>query len=183
MAQVTERIRDYLTSTTIKHAQLMSMLSEFLAVEQGGQKLYQKALAQVRDPDVVKRFQTFYEQTVKHEQILTRIISELGGDPTRISPTARIAASKAQELLATMERTDGLTPAQIELNAMENILLAETKDHADWELLGKIARQTTEPQLSSTLKPAVDEVESEEEDHLNWTGSRMAELSMKALSE
>jgi len=173
MAQVTERIRDYLTSTTIKHAQLMSMLSEFLAVEQGGQKLYQKALAQVRDPDVVKRFQTFYEQTVKHEQILTRIISELGGDPTRISPTARIAASKAQEL----------TPAQIELNAMENILLAETKDHADWELLGKIARQTTEPQLSSTLKPAVDEVESEEEDHLNWTGSRMAELSMKALSE
>jgi hypothetical protein len=30
----------------------------------------------------------------------------------------------------------GLSEDESELNAIENIVLAETKDHADWELIG-----------------------------------------------
>lgn len=36
----------------------------------------------------------------------------------------------------------------------ENIVLAETKDHADWELIGKIVRQSTDNRLREVLGPA-----------------------------
>lgn len=68
-----------------------------------------------------------------------------------------------------------------ELNAIENRVLAETKDHADWEMLGKIARQTDDPHLSDVLKLAVSEVEPEEDEHLNWTKVQMARLEFAAI--
>jgi len=37
---------------------------------------------------------------------------------------------------------------------LKNIVLAETKDHADWELIGKIARQATDDRLrESSVRP------------------------------
>jgi hypothetical protein len=43
--------------------------------------------------------------------------------------------------------TDGLSGRAAEINAVENIILAETKDHADWELLGKISRQSDDEKI------------------------------------
>ena len=60
-----------------------------------------------------------------------------------MSTGAELADKKAKALLATMEGINGssvLSPKDAEINAIENILLAEAKDHADWELLGKIVR-------------------------------------------
>jgi hypothetical protein len=67
------------------------------------------------------------------------------------------------------------------LNAIENIVLAETKDHADWELIGKIARQATNDRLREILGAAASEVEQEEDEHLNWTRKKLGELQMEAL--
>jgi hypothetical protein len=78
---------------------------------------------------------------------------------------------------------NGLSKDQAELNAMENIVLAETKDHADWELIGKIARQATEDRLREILGAAASEVEQEEDEHLNWTRKRLGELQMEALNK
>jgi len=39
----------------------MDLLSEFLTVEKGGKLLYRAALGLVRDPDVKRQFQKFYE--------------------------------------------------------------------------------------------------------------------------
>jgi rubrerythrin len=183
MAELTEKIKDYASSATIKHEMLMDKLSEFLTVEKGGAKLYQAALQQVRNPDVVSKFREFYEQTLKHQDILTRVVRDLGGDPSYMSRGALLAQQKAEALLQTMTMTDGITPKQAEINAMENIILAETKDHADWELLGKIARRTTDSGLSGILKPAVDEVEPEEDEHLTWTKQQMATMAINAMSE
>ena len=63
----------------------------------------------------------------------------------------------------------GLSKDENELNAIENIVLAETKDHADWELIGKIVRQTTDQRLREVLGPAAKAIEQEEDEHLNWT--------------
>jgi hypothetical protein len=52
-------------------------------------------------------------------------------------------------------RADGLPNQAAEINAIENIVLAEMKDHANWELLGKIARQSDDDKIREVLKPAV----------------------------
>lgn len=181
MAELMEKVEDYVSSSTISHETLMDKLSEFLAVERGGIKLYQMALQVVRDPEVSKKFREFYEQTRKHETILLRVIGELGGNPEHMSAGAKLAEEKGKALLKTMADTDGMTSRGAEINAIENIILAETKDHADWEMLGKVARRSDNENIRKVLKPAVSEVEPEEDEHLNWTKKQMARLEFESL--
>ena len=180
MAELTEKVKDFFTSARINNSTLMDVLSEFLAVEMGGQKLYEKALTLVSDSEVRSKFREFHRQTLKHQLVLTDVIHRLGGNSRAQSPMAKVASEKAQALLRSMER-DGLSKDQAELNAIENIVLAETKDHADWELIGKIARQSTDDRLREVLGAAASEVEQEEDEHLNWTRKKLGELQMEAL--
>ncbi len=182
MAEFTEIVKDYFTNAQVSKSALMDLLSEFLAVEEGGQQLYEKALELVFDSEVKIKFREFLKQTMTHQKVLTEIINKLGGNPRAQSPTAKIASQKAEALLRTMG-DPGLSRDQNQLNAMENIVLAETKDHADWELLGKIARQTTDNRLREVLAPAAKTVEQEEDEHLNWTRKKLGELQMAALSQ
>jgi rubrerythrin len=182
MAELTEKVKDFFTSARINERALMDVLSEFLAVEMGGQKLYEKALGLVSDSEVRTKFREFHRQTLKHQKILTDVIHRLGGNPRAQSPTAKVATEKAQALLRSMDR-NGLSKDQAELNAIENIVLAETKDHADWELIGKIARQATEDRLREVLGAAAGEVEQEEDEHLNWTRKKLGELQLEALTK
>jgi rubrerythrin len=182
MAEFTEIVKDYFTNAQVSKSALMDLLSEFLAVEQGGQQLYEKSLELVFDNEVKTRFREFLKQTMTHQKVLTEIINKLGGNPNSQSHTAKIATQKAEALLRTMG-DPGLSRDQNQLNAMENIVLAETKDHADWELLGKIVRQTTDHRLREVLAPAAKTVEQEEDEHLNWTRKKLGELQMAALSQ
>ena len=180
MAELTEKVKDFFTSARINNSTLMDVLSEFLAVEMGGQKLYEKALGLVSDSEVRSKFREFHRQTLKHQLVLADVILRLGGNSRAQSPTAKVATEKAQALLKSMDAA-GLSKDQAELNAIENIVLAETKDHADWELIGKIARQSTDDRLREVLGAAASEVEQEEDEHLNWTRKKLGELQMEAL--
>ena len=182
MAEFTEIVKDYFTNAQVSKSALMDLLSEFLAVEQGGQQLYEKSLELVFDNEVKTKFREFLKQTMTHQKVLTEIITKLGGHPHSQSRTAKIATTKAEALLRTMG-DPGLSRDENQLNAIENIVLAETKDHADWELLGKIARQTTDNKLREVLAPAAKTVEQEEDEHLNWTRKKLGELQMAALSQ
>ena len=79
-----------------------------------------------------------------------------------------------------MANANGLSSGGSELNAIENIVLAETKDDADWELLGKIARQAEDERIREDLKPAVAEVEPDEDKHLNWAKKERPRLRRRA---
>ena len=182
MAELTEKVKDFFTSARINKSTLMEVLSEFLAVEMGGQKLYEKALTLVSDSEVKTKFHEFHRQTIKHQKVLTDVINKLGGNTRTQSAGAKVATDKAQALLRSMD-SNGLSKDQAELNAMENIVLAETKDHADWELIGKIARQSNDDRLRAVLGAAASEVEQEEDEHLNWTRKKLGELQMEALTK
>ena len=183
MSEISETVKDYFTTSEFTRDEVMDKLSEFLTVEQGGKKLYEAALKHVQHPEVSQKFHEFLQQTIRHEQILTNIIEKLGGKPGHKSAGAKLADQKAKALLKSMEETKGMSPDQIEINAMENIVLAETKDHADWELLGHSAHRSEDSKLSELLKPAVSEVEGQEDEHLQWTKTKMGELALKALEK
>ena len=182
MAELTEKVKDFFTSARINKSTLMEVLSEFLAVEMGGQKLYEKALRMVSDSEVRSKFHEFHRQTIKHQKVLTDVINKLGGNTRTQSAGAKVATEKAQALLRSMDG-NGLSKDQAELNAIENIVLAETKDHADWELISKIARQSSDDRLREVLGAAASEVEQEEDEHLNWTRKKLGELQMEVLTK
>jgi rubrerythrin len=181
MSEITETVKDYFTTSKFKRDELMDKLNEFLTVERGGVKLYEAALRHVHDREVKEKYQEFLRQTHRHEEILTEIIEKLGGKPAHMSAGAKVAKQKADALLKTMSETAGLSSAEAEINAIENIVIAETKDHADWELLGHIAHRAEDSHLSRLLKPAVSEVEGQEDEHLSFSKKKMGELALQGL--
>ena len=71
-------------------------------------------------------------------------------------------------------------PAAAELVACECVVLAETKDHLDWMLIGKCADEL-EGDIADTLSAAYEEIEDEEDEHLYHTSGWCRELWLKSL--
>jgi rubrerythrin len=160
---------------------LMDKLSEFLMVEQGGLELYRIALARATDPETRQQYQEFAEQTDCHRSVLVRLIERLGGDPSYVSPTARLAQLKASSLLETAVRAGGLSQEELEANDLENVLLAETKDHADWHLLEQLAQQVDDQQVKTAIEEAVREVEPQEDAHLEWARDTLSQVALRMI--
>src|ERR1700722_11145005 len=117
MAKITEKVKDFFTTAHVNMGILHGLLSEFLAVEMGGQALYERALELGSDTEVRTKFRQFLKQTINHQKVLTYLIRKLGGNPRMQSPGAKVAAAKAQGLLRTMGRV-GLTKDAAQLNAI-----------------------------------------------------------------
>lgn len=160
---------------------LLDKLSEFLMVEQGGLQLYRVAASRARRPDLKARYEAFGRQTDRHRQWLVRAITSLGGDPNHVSPTARLAQAKADALLATALLTGPLSPEEVEANDLQNVLLAETVDHANWQVLKRLVRSTGDLDVRLALEDAVREVEAEEDTHLGWARERLGQLALEMI--
>jgi rubrerythrin len=162
---------------------LLDKLSEFLMVEQCGWQLYRVVGERATDPELRARYQEFGQETDRHRTILTGLIRDLGGDPDHVSPTARLAQRKSESLLASALVAGPLSEAEREANDLENVVLAETKDHADWELLGRLAEQLPNGKARKAIEAAVAEVGPQEDEHLGWAQTKLAELDLKAIMD
>ena len=67
-----------------------------------------------------------------------------------------------------------------QLVAGECVVLAETKDHQNWELIGHLA-QHGQGEETKALKTAFDAVEQEEDHHLYHTKGFLRELWIESL--
>jgi len=71
-------------------------------------------------------------------------------------------------------------PDAAEIVACECVVLAETKDHLNWELIGQLADKG-EGDGVEALQEAYDEVEDQEDEHLYHSKGWCRELWLKAL--
>ena len=78
-----------------------------------------------------------------------------------------------------MALKDG-TPQAAELVAAECVVLAETKDHQNWELIGQLLEKLGE-RANPALRKAYEEVEEEEDEHLYHSTGWARELWLASL--
>ncbi len=71
-------------------------------------------------------------------------------------------------------------PGAAQLVAAEAIVLAETKDHHNWHLIGEVIKKS-KSEVAKALKEAHEEVEDEEDEHLYHTKGWSRELWIEAL--
>ena len=161
---------------------VMDKLSEFLMVEEGGLRLYTVAAERCTTPTLKSKYQEFGRQTAHHREVLVKAITQLGGDPNYVSPAARLVQYKAAKLLEACLQVDGLSQAEIELSDLENVLLAETKDHADWHLLEQLAQQAS-GELKQALQAAVEEVEEQEDEHIEWARETLTRMCVEMVNQ
>jgi hypothetical protein len=158
---------------------LLDLLSEILTVEQGGLERHRVAAARCTDAALAQRYAAFGEETARHRELLVRLIGRLGGDPAYVSPTARLAQARAAALVQAALAADGLSPPELEAADLESVLLAETKDHADWHLLQLLAAQADDPAVRAALEETVPAVEAEEDEHLSWARDTLSERTLR----
>src|ERR1700689_1159114 len=139
--------------------QVKELLLQSLEHERGGIQVYETALKCALNEDLTEEWEKYLEQTRNHERILMRVFQELGLDAEEQSPGRGIIKQLGQSLVQAMQTAlKAGKPEAAELVACECVVLAETKDHADWELISKVAEKATGKQRT-TLQAAADEVE------------------------
>lgn len=162
-------------------AQMKELLLQSLEHEKGGVLVYQAALECARNKDLKKEWTKYFEQTQNHVQVLTATCASLGLDPKEMTPGRQIVKQNGAALVKSMKMALAAgSPAAAELVACECVVLAETKDHFDWELIGECAKAVSGG-VKEVLQGATDQVEDEEDAHLYHTKGWCRELWLKSL--
>jgi hypothetical protein len=162
-------------------AQLHELLYQALETEMGGVEIYETALTCAVNEDLRKEWQEYLEQTKTHRKVLLNVFSELGLDPEQQTPGRKVVAHMGKSLVQAMEMAKAAgDPTGAELVAGECVVLAETKDHMNWELIGLVAEKG-KGDATKVLKSAYEAVEQDEDHHLYHTQGFTRELWIDSL--
>ena len=162
-------------------AQLRELLLQSLTHEKGGVLVYQTALECVRNRDLREEWTKYLAQTERHVAVLARACEALGLDPGEMTPGCMVVQHTGKSLVVAMKMALAAEdPPAAELVACECVVLAETKDHADWELIGQCAKSLGGA-AGDALREAYAAVEDEEDEHLYHTRGWCRELWLAAL--
>ncbi len=161
--------------------QVRELLLQSLEHERGGVKIYKAAIAAAQRPDLRSEWTQYLDQTEQHVQSLTDICEAFEIDPLTNTPGTQIVKATGTALLQAIEaaRAAG-DPNAAQLVAAECVVLAETKDHLDWELIGEVAKELTGDQQAIVLE-AFERIEEEEDEHLYHTQGWARELWLESL--
>jgi hypothetical protein len=165
----------------MKREQLNELLYQMLETEMGGVEVYRTAIRCAINDDLKKEWQKYFDQTKNHVEIVRELMVDLGLDSTVDTPGRRVVRHTGESLVKAMEMA--LTEGEAEgaqIVAAECVVLAETKDHLNWELLGQVAKKT-KGEEKKTLDAAQEKVEEEEDEHLYHTAGWARELWIEFL--
>ena len=159
----------------------LDLVYQALETEMGGVEIYTTALGCVQNDDLREEWEEYLEQTKEHVEVVRRMCKQLGIDPDRETPGRQVVRHIGKSLVKAMQLAQGAgEPAAAEIVAAECVLLAETKDHANWGLIGRLAEHGS-GKVQEALQDAYDRVEDEEDEHLYHTGGWARELWLDCL--
>jgi hypothetical protein len=165
----------------MKREQLNELLYQSLETELGGVEVYTTALRCAVNDDLKEEWEEYLEQTKRHVEIMERTIKAFGLDSAAETPGRKVVRHIGESLVKAMEMAlKSGEPAAAQLVAAECVILAETKDHLNWELMGEAAKKL-KGEEAKALKEAYEEVEDEEDEHLYHTTGWTRELWIESL--
>jgi rubrerythrin len=166
----------------MQNEQVAELLFQALETEKGGIQIYETALKCVVNDELRKEWEEYLEQTRNHEQIVLEVMEKLGLDPETETPGREVVRHIGESLVEAMDMA--LENAQerdaAQVVACECVVLAETKDHLNWELIHEVAEKAKGEQRDA-LKAAYKQVEEQEDEHLYHTAGWGRELWIKSL--
>lgn len=159
----------------------VDLLYQALETEKGGVQIYATALRCAINKDLKEEWNKYLEQTKNHVQVVTDVLKGLGLDPNAETPGRKVVRYIGTSLVKAMELAlRSADPKAAQIVAAECVTLAETKDHLNWELIGELTKNL-EPAAAALLRPAYEQVEDQEDEHLYHTSGWTRELWIEAL--
>jgi ferritin-like metal-binding protein YciE len=126
--------------------------------------------------DLKEEWNKYLDETRTHQEILGRVFGAAGLDIGTESPGRSVVRQKGEALVAAVRAArNGDDPKIAELVAAESVVEAESKNHQNWELLGRMVEHL-DGELREALSEAYDEVADQEAHHLFHTMGWAREL-------
>src|SRR5438034_9231820 len=123
--------------------QLKQLLYEVLETEMGGVQVYETAIRCAVNEDLKEEWESYLEQTQKHEQIVRDLCDKFGLDAETETSGRQVVRHIGESLVKAMEMAlESGKPEAAQIVAAECVVEAETKDHLNWELLAQVAQKT-----------------------------------------
>jgi len=165
----------------MKRDQLNELLYQMLETEMGGVEVYRAAIHCATNDDLKREWQKYLQQTENHVQVVTEIFESMGLDAEAETPGRQVVRHIGESLVKAMEMAlSSAPPEAAQIVAAECVVLAETKDHLNWELLGQVAKKA-KAEDKRALETAQEKVEDEEDEHLYHTAGWARELWIEFL--
>lgn len=165
----------------MKDEQVRELLYQALETEIGGVQVYTTALRCVENEDLKKEWEEYLEQTKNHVRVVEDAMKKLDLDPQEETPGRKVVRHIGEALVESMEMAlaEG-EPGAAQLVATEAVVLAETKDHHNWHLIGEVVKKA-KGEVAKILKAAHEEVEHDEDEHYYHTKGWSRELWIESL--
>ena len=165
----------------MKDEQVRELLYQAYETELGGVDVYTTALRCVENEDLREEWDKYLEQTKTHVTIVEDVLRKLGLDPNEQTPGRKVVKTIGQSLVEAMELAlaEG-EPGAAQIVAAEAVVLAETKDHQNWHLIGEIMTKV-KGDAAKVLQEAHEQVEDQEDEHLYHTKGWARELWLESL--
>jgi rubrerythrin len=161
--------------------QVTELLLQSLEHEKGGVQVYETALKCVVNDDLKTEWEAYLGETREHVRVLTDVLNALKIDPYQETPGRQVVRYLGSSLVQAMQMALASGPkAAAELVACECVVHAETKDHLDWELIGKVAEKSSGTNHQA-LADAYERIEDQEDEHLYHSKGWCRELWIKSL--
>jgi hypothetical protein len=165
----------------MKNKQVEELVLQSLEHELGGVKVYQTALTCAVHPGLKREWKKYLDETQDHVSALQGVCTALGLDPKLETPGRGVVRHVGAALVEAMKLALAAgDPAAAQIVACECVVLAETKDHLDWELIAKCGEHLSGEQ-GAALKAASDKIEDQEDEHLYHTKGWCRELWIQSL--
>ena len=161
--------------------QVQELMYQALETEKGGVLVYQTALTCALNEELKNEWGKYLDQTERHVAVVTDLMSSFGLDPEQETPGRQVVRHQGESLVKAMQMALSAGPPEAaQLVAAECVVLAETKDHQNWELLGMVMERSTGEQRKA-LKEAHEQVEEQEDEHLYHSQGWARELWIESL--
>lgn len=157
------------------------LLIQSLEHERGGVKIYETALKCAVNEDLKEEWEKYHQETEHHVQVLQDVFAQMQLDPEEQTPGRRIVHDLGGSLVKAMEAALATgDKAAAQCVACECVVLAETTDHSNWELIGEVSKKASGAE-GKALKEAYAQVEDQEDEHLYHSKGWLRELSLESL--
>jgi bacterioferritin (cytochrome b1) len=159
-------------------AKVIDLLSERLAFERAGVKLYDTLLTRLRASDdpalkaLLGEVKEHREEEKEHEEWLEEQIRALGGDPRAVTEHAILVQAESEGVERVIRRDQNVA------HDFHALLTAELADNAGWDLLVQIAEEFGDSEAKKEFKKRLHE----EEKHLLFVRKTLLELIRKDVS-
>jgi rubrerythrin len=157
---------------------LVDKLCERWVVERASEELHARAIEHARRDQslgqLAERLIDFQRHEKEHAEMLEALLRQLGREPSRESPSARVAGKETDGLLEVGRRDDAELP-----HVLQALLAAELIDVAGWELLVDLARDADlDAEWLRSIKTAL----AREKEHVHFVKTQLELLEREELA-